>query len=109
MSTRRQAFDDVVLAAAERLRPVLGTRLDQVDFAVEDVPPHDPAPWEERVAPLGRTYPRADGRRHRVVVYRRPIEVRADDPHEVAEIVLEVVVEQVARLLGIPPEEINPS
>lgn len=44
----------------------------------------------------------------RVVVYRRPIEARAHDDADLAEIVREVVTEQVAALLGVPPHEIDP-
>lgn len=109
MRARREVFDDLVLDAADRIRPRLGPRRGEIDFAVEDVPPADPAPWEEQIAPLGRAYPRTPDRRHRVVVYRRPVEARARDLKELAMIVEDVVVEQVAALLGIPPEEIDPS
>ncbi len=108
MRTRRETFDELVLDAADRLRPTLGARLDDIDIAVEEVPPTDPAPWEERVAALGRAHPRTASRRHRVVIYRRPVEARARDPRELAAIVEDVVVEQLAALLGVPPEELDP-
>ena len=108
MASRRTRFDDLVLDAADRLRPFLGTRYAGVEFAVEDVPPADPAPWEEQSAALGRLLRATAKREHRVVVYRRPIEARAQDEQELAEIVREVVTEQVAALLGVPPEELDP-
>src|SRR4029079_18702896 len=57
MVTRRQQFDDLVLDSAARLEPRLGPRFEQVEFAVEDVPTTDPAPWERDGVPLGRVFP----------------------------------------------------
>jgi hypothetical protein len=58
--------------------------------------------------PLGRLI---NGRRdtpHRIVVYRRPVEIRAKNREERALLVHEVVVEQVAELLGLSPENVDP-
>lgn len=107
MTTRRQAFDDLVLDSAERLGAVLGGHRLEVEFAVEDVPPSDPAPWEEQVAPLGRLFPAQGRLANRIVVYRRPVEGQAQDETDLALIVHEVVVEQVAALLGVPPSELD--
>lgn len=109
MQTRRESFDDLVLDAADRLRPHLGTRYAELEFAVEEVPPSDPAPWEEQSAPLGRLLRATSTQPHRVVVYRRPVELRAQDVHDLADLVREVVTEQVAALLGVPPHEIDPA
>lgn len=108
--TRAERFDDEVLAAVERLERRWGKALEGVEFGVEDVPPSAPAPWEEGSVPLGRYFP-ADamaGLSHRVVLYRRPIETRADDPRDLRDLVRDVVVEQVAHLLSRKPEEIDP-
>jgi predicted Zn-dependent protease with MMP-like domain len=43
-----------------------------------------------------------------VVVYRRPVEARAIDDDDLADLVRDVVVEQVAHLLARTPEEIDP-
>ncbi|GGL28827.1 metallopeptidase family protein [Phycicoccus endophyticus] len=108
MSSRRERFDDLVLDAADRLREHLGVRYGATQFAVQEVPPTDPAPWEEQVAPLGRLL-RADAAHpDRVVVYRRPVEARAHDEQDLAQIVQEVVTEQVAALLGVPAHELDP-
>lgn len=108
--TRAERFDDEVLTAVERLERRLGEALDGVEFGVEEVPPSGPAPWEAGEVPLGRYFP-ADssaGLSHRVVLYRRPIESRAEDPRELRDLVRDVVVEQVAHLLSRKPEEIDP-
>ena len=108
METRRAGFDALVLDAADRMRPHLGTRYAGLEFAVEEVPPQDPAPWEEQTAPLGRLLRGTGTRPNRVVVYRRPVEARAQDDLELADTVREVVTEQVAALLGVPPHELDP-
>jgi len=68
-----------------------------------------PAPGETRVA-LGAT--REVGGTHRVVVFRRPLESRAGSSgqgeRELVRLIHEVVVEEVAGLLGVPPEEVEP-
>ena len=108
MESRRERFDALVLDAGDRVRPHLGTRYADLELAVEEVPPMDPAPWEEQTAPLGRLIRGTATRPHRVVVYRRPVEARAQDDQDLADIVREVVTEQVAALLGVPPHEIDP-
>ena len=64
--------------------------------------------------PLGRLLPAgvdARGRTTaaRVVVYRRPLEARAVDRLDLADLVREVVVDQVARLLHLDPDEVDPT
>jgi predicted Zn-dependent protease with MMP-like domain len=108
MATRREQFDDLVLDTAARLEEHLSARKVEVEFAVEDVPPSDPAPWEAEAVPLGRTFPAQGRMPARVVVYRRPVESRAETSRELALIVSDVVVEQVAALLGVSPSELDP-
>ncbi|WP_299517814.1 metallopeptidase family protein [uncultured Serinicoccus sp.] len=104
MRTRRDRFDELVLDAAEALERRLDAPLG-VELAVEEVPPSDPAPWEDGVA-LGRLFPAERGVPARLVVYRRPVEHRAVDESELASLVSEVVVEQVARMLGKDPDDL---
>ncbi|WP_460461536.1 metallopeptidase family protein, partial [Angustibacter peucedani] len=106
--TRREQFDDLVLDAAERLEGRWSRELDGVEFAVEDVPPSDPAPWEHGEVPLGRLFPASGPHPPRIVVYRRPVETRAPDTTALAPLVHEVVVEQVAHLLGLEPAQVDP-
>jgi len=106
--TRRAQFDELVLDAAERLEQRWSRELDGVEFAVEDVPPSDPAPWERGEVPLGRLFPAQGALAARVVVYRRPLETRATDRLVLAAMVHEVVVEQVAHLLDLDPYQVDP-
>ncbi len=108
MLTRAERFDDLVLDAADRVRPVLGQRYAATEFAVEEVPPSDPAPWEEQEPALGRLIAAHGRSPYRVVVHRRPIEARAHDERDLADLIHGVIVEQVAALLGVPPSEVDP-
>ncbi len=123
--TRRERFDGLVLDAVEDLERRWAAELEGVEFAVEDVPavpltpgalPDDDVVADETAGgsvPLGRLLPAAlDGRGQRtparVVVYRRPLEARATDREDLADLVHDVVVDQVARLLDLDPDEIDP-
>lgn len=108
--TRADRFDDVVLRHVERLEKRWKRELDGVEFAVEDVPPSDPAPWERHAVALGRYFPadRPAGLTHRIVIYRRPVESRCADAEELDLLVGVVVVDQVAAMLGRAPEDVDP-
>ncbi|PWD52637.1 peptidase [Serinibacter arcticus] len=107
--SRADRFDDAVLEAVDALERRWESQLRGVEYAVEDVPPSDPSPWEHGV-PLGRYFAAdpAAGLAHRIVLYRRVVEGRADDPETLRALVRDVIVEQVAQLLGRPPEEVDP-
>ncbi|MEV0581919.1 metallopeptidase family protein [Nonomuraea sp. NPDC050310] len=109
--SRSERFDDLVLDAVERLRPQWGKQLASVEFAVEEVPPLaelGDGPTRPESVPFGR----ADAARGRepasVVLYRRPLEARARDRDMLGALIHDVVVEQVATLLGLPPETVDP-
>ena len=52
--------------------------------------------------------PGAPGSRARIVLYRRPLLARADGEDELSDLVLDVVIEEFAKLLGIDPQAIDP-
>lgn len=114
--TRGEQFDDLVLDAVEELEEHWSSELAELEFAVEDVPPDEqPAEFEpetvlDRSVPLGRLY--RDGlpdiEHPVIVVYRRPIEARAADPEDRADLVFMVVVDLAAEFLGRDVDEIDP-
>lgn len=114
--SRAQRFDDLVLQAVAQLVPRWETELAAVEFAVEDIPVADQTGTESEPVPLARLELAAPGsgsadgpaRPARIVLYRRPLIARADNEEELGEIVLDVVVEHVARLLGVDPETVDP-
>lgn len=98
-----------MLDAVERLEGRWARELAGVEFAVEEVPPTEPwTGWEPDPVPLSRLVPPARGRPPRIVLYRRPLEVRATDGDDLGELVHSVVVEEVAQLLGLEPETVDP-
>ncbi|MPV48862.1 peptidase [Pseudactinotalea sp. HY160] len=106
--TRTDRFDDAVAAAVARMDALVGNRLSGVEFAVEDVPPSNPAPWEHDAVALGRYFPADIGLAHRIVLYRRPLLGRVVGEPEMHELIQRVLTEQVAHLLGRAPEDIDP-
>jgi predicted Zn-dependent protease with MMP-like domain len=83
--------------------------LAEVEFAVEDVPPvPDISLVDNVVVPLARVIPATGAAPSRIVIYRRPIEARASDPDDLAGLVHDVVVEQIAELFGLEPGTVDP-
>jgi predicted Zn-dependent protease with MMP-like domain len=104
--SRAERFDDLVLDAVERLDRGWHDQLARVEFAVEDVPDLDD--WDRDWVPLARTFAAVGALPARVVVYRRPVETRASAARQLRLLVADVVAEQVAELVGVEPEEIDP-
>jgi hypothetical protein len=116
--SRAQQFGDLVLDAVARLEPRWEAELARVEFAVQEVPDHDPPDDEPDAVPLalldpgspdpGSPDPGGSGHGPRIILYRRALMARAESEEELAELVLDVVVEEFARLLGVDPEIIDP-
>lgn len=114
--TRSERFDDLVREAISALERRWAAELAAVEFAVEDVPPPGSG-WDEGVVadetaggpvPLGRLLQGTATAPPRVVLYRRPLEARASDRSDLGDLVHEVVVDQVAQLLGLDPDVVDP-
>ncbi len=119
--TRAQRFDQAVLEAVADLEARWPGRLESLEFAVDEVPAVPPdgpeLPSDEVVldggVPLARFLPPgmdARGRptKARVVVYRRPLEVRSGDAGELGDLVAEVLGEQLSAVLGEPEDGDGP-
>jgi predicted Zn-dependent protease with MMP-like domain len=119
-STRAERFDALVLAALEPIEARWRTELTKLDIAVDDVPDvrdEDPSiaadgTLTDAGVPLARLFPAGVDRRGqptkaRVVLFRRPLEARARDGADLAELVHHVLVDQVANYLGVDPTIID--
>ncbi|MDJ0460348.1 metallopeptidase family protein [Streptomyces sp. H27-C3] len=110
-ASRAAAFGDLVQDSVERLER-RWPQLSEVDFVVLDVPRtgagDDPEAWATEAVPLGGMMAATSGNPARIVVYRRPVEIRSKSRDERALLVHEIVVEQVAELLGLSPESVDP-
>ena len=107
MSSRRAQFDELVLSVVHDLEERWRDELGLVEFAVEETPlmPDD---WSSTTVPLASLVRGSGTRPTRLVLFRRPIELRSETRDDLAAMVLTVRVEQVSELLGRPPEEIDP-
>jgi hypothetical protein len=111
--SRAEQFGDLVLEAVARLEPRWESELSRIEFAVQEVPDHDPPQDAPDAVPLasldpGSPAPGDPAQGPRIILYRRALLARAEDEEELAALVLDVVVEEVARLLGVEPETIDP-
>jgi predicted Zn-dependent protease with MMP-like domain len=115
--SRAERFDSLVLEALEPIEARWRHELTKLDVAVDDVPevaagrPADGV-LHDGTVPLSRLVPAGVDRaglptRARIVLYRRPLEARAKEPAELAELVHDVLIEQVAGYLGVEPDIIE--
>jgi len=135
--SRSERFDDLVLLAVSQLEPRWEAELSGIEFGVEEIPPFIPDNDDPEPIPLARLEPGSDrpgvgrparspdlsgltglsgvpdlaelpDRPARIVLYRRPLLARADGQEELAELVLDVIVEQFAHWLGVDPQTVDP-
>lgn len=106
-------FERLVDDALASLPPPLLAYLDNVELVVEDVPPPDVlGEGDELLLGLYQGVPlteRDDAAAlpDRIALYRRPIEARASDRHELAALVREVVVHELAHHFGIDDDRLD--
>jgi predicted Zn-dependent protease with MMP-like domain len=105
--TPRQRFDDLVLDVVTDIDNRWQDRLGLVEYAVEDAP-QIPDDWTSGTVPLSSLVRGSGATPTRLVLFRRPIEHRSVTRSDLEAMVLTVVVEQVAELLGIDPELVDP-
>lgn len=122
--SRAERFDMTVLEVYEPIERRWQTRLTGLDVAVDEIPRISPkhpenVQWPPEVVAdgpiaLARLIPagvdvRGNPTRARIVLFRKPIERRAKDTVELAELLHEILVAQVATHLGVEPSVIDPT
>ncbi|VXB11580.1 conserved hypothetical protein [Nocardioides sp. AX2bis] len=105
--TRADRFDAMVLASVSGIEDRWRERLGLVEYAVEDAPQVG-ADWGSSPVPLSALVHASGATPARVVLFRRPLELRAEDREDLRALVHAVLVEQVAVLLGLPPQDVDP-
>lgn len=105
--TSRARFDADVLGAVRLLERRWHAHLPLVEYAVEDTPivPDD---WDSDEVPLSSLVTGHGATPHRVVIFRRPVELRASGRTEQRDLVLTLLVAHVADLLNLPEEDVDP-
>jgi predicted Zn-dependent protease with MMP-like domain len=105
--TARERFDDLALGIVTDIDSRWQDRLGLVEYAVEDAP-QIPDDWTPGTVPLSSLVRGTGTEPTRLVLFRRPIEHRCETREDLEAMVLTVVVEQVAELLGIDAEQVDP-
>lgn len=108
--TRSERFEDWVMESAQRLERLWGDKIQDIQMLVQDIPGglEDTTPAALR-GMLGTSTPSAKNRPATITVYRHPIEMAAKGFIAPNELVHDVVVEQMAELLGMTPEAVDPA
>ena len=107
LPTGRERFDDIALGIVMEIDQRWQDRLGLVEYAVEDTP-QIPDDWTSGTVPLSSLVRGTGATPTRLVLFRRPIEHRCETRTDLEAMLLTIVVEQVAELLGIDAEDVEP-
>ncbi len=107
LRTRRERFDDLALGIVTEIDARWQDRLGLVEYAVEDTP-QIPDDWSSATVPLSSLVRGSGATPTRLVIFRRPIEHRCETRSDLEAMLLTVIVEQVAELLGVDAETVDP-
>ena len=107
LPTKRERFDELALGIVTSVDRRWQDQLGLVEYAVEDAP-QVPDDWETDHVPLSSLIRGSGATPTRLVLFRRPIEHRAETRADLEALLLTIVVEQVAELLGIDPDKVDP-
>lgn len=106
-----ERFDRLALAVltdvVEQAPDEVAAGLARIELAVEEIPVLPPG-WSERTVPLAAYVDPAGGNPGRLVLFRRPLEHRAPTRVELDALLLTVIVEQLAEVAGMAPEDLFP-
>ena len=105
--TRAEHFDDLALRVLHAVVARWTEQFGDLELAVEEVPVLPPA-WTAGTVPLTSYVDRTPTTHPRLVLFRRPLEHRAEGTLELEALILTVIVEQLADVLGIAPEDVHP-
>jgi predicted Zn-dependent protease with MMP-like domain len=105
--TGRERFDDLALGIVTEIDNRWQDRLGLVEYAVEDTP-QIPDDWTSGTVPLSSLVRGSGATPTRLVLFRRPIEHRCETRTDLEAMLLTIIVEQVAELLGIDAEDVDP-
>ena len=106
--TKSGMFDDMVAAQLRRLSGAWPDLMRPVQFAVEDVPPSDPAPWQTDPDLSSQCFTAGRGTPARIVLYLMPMQMHARTRMDLQAAIRDELVSRLAELYGRRPEEIDP-
>lgn len=104
--TRKEQFHhEVQVALSELVAKV--PEVATIEFGVQDVPPSDPAEWEDHDVVLARVFPRdrKRGLSDRIVIYRRPL-IGRTTPETLPDAIRIVLAQRISEVLLVSPGEL---
>jgi hypothetical protein len=104
---RTDRFGDLVVEAVDRLQPRWGRLLPEIDVEIQEAP--DVRGSDVVEVPLAGHRAAHGGRPATLVLFRRPVELRAPDRPSRVALVRDLVAEQLADLLGLAPQDLDPT
>jgi hypothetical protein len=102
-----ERFDAIALGVMRELWDRFPEALAPIQLGVEEVPML-PQGWSPEAVPLASFAAAQGGEPARVILLRKPIEHRARNRDDLEALIFTVLVEQVAEVLGVEPEEVHP-
>lgn len=102
-----ERFDAIALRVMRAVVSRWVAQLGEVELAVEEVPVIGES-WNAGSVPLAAYVDRTPQSPPRLVLFRRPLEHRAETSFDLEALLLTVIVEQFAEVLGIPAEDVHP-
>jgi hypothetical protein len=101
-----QFFVREMREAVEDLDARLGTMLTSIKFALEEIPNKRDLAFASGHVPLGRI---DQGNPTSIVLYQRPIEMRADSKELLQRVMRDVLAELVSLVTGLRPDDVDPN
>ncbi|HWC34949.1 MAG TPA: metallopeptidase family protein [Mycobacteriales bacterium] len=115
-ATPADRFDRLASEAVAHVEHRWRAELAAVEFAVDLVPPtdfgDDSGPAEGSIESAGvllaQIIPATGRQKAHIVLYRKPIELRARDAGDLEDLVHDIVVHVIANYLGLEPGVVDP-
>lgn len=101
-------FADCLRASVARTAQACPRALVAIDIGYEEVPGNLDS-WLSTRVPLAAAVPARPGHNGQVVLFRRPLEHRANSRADLRRLVHRALVEQLSALTGIDVDELDPS
>jgi predicted Zn-dependent protease with MMP-like domain len=109
-------FDRLASEAVEHVEHRWRKQLAEVEFAVDLVPPTDTelgaavadGAIESGGVLLAQIIPAVGRQKAHIVLYRKPIELRARDAEDLEDLVHDIVVHVISNFLGLEPDVVDP-
>lgn len=110
--SRREIFNNLVKTAIEEIDERIGEKLKgslaSVEFSVDQIPNDIELKNRKTSVPLGRNEASGPTKPAKIVLYRRPIELRGTDEESLGRIIRDVLAENIGALVGMNPNDVDP-